>query len=190
MDYNNIYIKRRNLPHWHKDKCIQFVTFHLADSLPASVRSELQSLKTSFLKSNPEPWTLETTAQYNKLFPTKVNEYLDAGYGGCCLKHANCAKVMADALDFFDGDRYILHRYVIMPNHVHMLVELNGCYNLSNICKSWKNFSALQINKIMKLNGKLWHHESWDRMIRNERHYNNVIAYIEKNIQLGGVIWK
>ena len=184
-----ITIKRRNLPHWHKERCIQFVTFHLADSLPGSVRRELQCWRESFLEENPEPWSLEVSERFSRLFPAAVNDYLDAGYGCCCLKRPECAKIMADAITHFDGDRYLIHRYVVMPNHVHVLVELNGARSLSDICKSWKNFSALQINRILGQSGQFWHHESWDRMIRDDVHYLNVVNYIERNIRYGGVVW-
>jgi len=190
MNHDDITIKRRNLPHWHRERCIQFVTFHLADSLPASVRRELQTLKDLFVHENPETWSDETTKHFNSLFPTRINDYLDAGHGSCVLRHKECAAIMANAIEYFDHDRYIIHKYVVMPNHVHVLVELLGNSNLSDICKSWKNFSALQINRFLGRSGQFWHHESWDRMIRNERHYCNVVAYIDKNIQQGGVMWK
>ncbi len=190
MDFSNIIIKSRNLPHWHRDCCIQFVTFHLADSLPASVRKELQTIKEQFIKDNPLPWSEDVTSRFNRMFPSVINDYLDAGYGCCCLKQPECGEIMKNAIEYFDGDRYVIHRYVIMPNHVHILVELTGLYGLSQICKSWKNYSALHINRILGKTGEFWHHESWDRMIRNERHYENVVGYIEKNIKQGGVIWK
>lgn len=183
-------IKHRNLPHWHRDRCIQFVTFHLADSLPASVRVELEELRATFVKANPLPWSEEVSARFNSMFPAAVNDYLDAGYGSCCLRRKDCAAVMSGAIEYFDGERYVIHRYVVMLNHVHVLVELNGSYNLSQICRSWKNFSALQINRIIGSSGRLWHQESWDRMIRNNAHYDNVVGYIEKNIRQGGVVWR
>ena len=97
---------------------------------------------------------------------------------------------MEQCLKHFDGERYRLHRYVVMANHVHVLVEMIGKYTISEVCKSWKNFSALNINRLLGRSGKLWHPESWDRMIRDERHYNSVVAYIEKNIRQGGILWQ
>lgn len=187
--YADIEIKNRNLPHWHKDKCIQFVTFHLADSLPVSVRNELLEFQRVFLKLHPQPWTYEVQAHYNKRFTSTINDYIDAGYGKCWLRRHDCASIMAECLKHFDGIRYHLHSFVIMPNHVHVLVELTGQHSLSDICKSWKNFSALQINRLMGASGQLWHHESWDRLIRDEYHYKKVVNYIDKNIKQGGVIW-
>ena len=187
---SELIIKRRNLPHWHQDRSIQFVTFHLADSLPASARKELQCVKDRFIEVNPEPWSETIRAQFNSMFPSFINDYLDAGYGSCCLKRKECATIMSNTIDYFDGERYMIHSYVIMPNHVHILVELNGSHSLSSICKSWKNYSALHINRLLGQSGKLWHHESWDRLIRNERHYENVVNYIEKNIRQGGLIWR
>lgn len=150
----------------------------------------MQAIKEQFIRMNPEPWLDDVRTRFNKMFPTAINDYLDAGYGCCCLKQPEFGAIMKNAIEHFDGDRYIIHRYVIMPNHVHILVELTGSYSLSQICKSWKNFSALHINQLLGRTGKFWHHESWDRMIRNEHHYKNVVDYIDKNIRQGGVIWK
>ncbi len=75
-------------------------------------------------------------------------------------------------------------------NHVHVLFELLGSIKVSQICKSWKNFTALTINRRLDRQGQFWHHESWDRLIRDRAHYDTVISYIEKNIRLGGVIWR
>ncbi len=124
------------------------------------------------------------------MFPTVINDYLDAGYGACHLKREDCADIMATAIEYFDNERNIIHRYVVMSNHVHVLLELLEAYELSAITKSWKNYTALQINRLVGSSGKLWHRESWDRMIRNERHYENVVNYIEKNIKQGGVRWR
>ncbi|MDE6311836.1 MAG: transposase [Muribaculaceae bacterium] len=187
---SGVEITYRNLPHWHKDFCIQFITFHLADSLPAAVRKEINNRRLSFLKDNPQPWSDATKAEYNKLFSSLTNKYLDAGYGSCCLSKRECAHIMEQCLKHFDGERYRLHRYVVMANHVHVLVEMIGKYTISEVCKSWKNFSALNINRLLGRSGKLWHPESWDRMIRDERHYNSVVAYIEKNIRQGGILWQ
>ena len=53
---------------------------------------------------------------------------------------------MADALRHFDGERYHLEAFVVMPNHVHVLVQLKPGHSLSEILHSWKSFAVHQIN--------------------------------------------
>lgn len=172
---------RAHLPHWHQDGKLQFITFRLADSLPQEKLDELEQNKERFMQQHPQPWDKETEAQYYKLFGSKIDEWLDAGMGSCLLKFPNIRKIVCDALSFFDGDRYRLHSYVVMPNHVHVLVELLGENKTGDVLHSWKRHTANQINKLIGGSGKFWQHESFDRIIRDKEHYNNVLRYIANN---------
>ena len=172
---------RAHLPHWHQDGKLQFITFRLADSLPQEKLDELEQNKERFMQQHPQPWDKETEAQYYKLFGSKIDEWLDAGMGSCLLKFPNIRKIVCDALTFFDGDRYRLHSYVVMPNHVHVLVELLGENKTGDVLHSWKRHTANQINKLIGGSGKFWQHESFDRIIRDKEHYNNVLRYIANN---------
>jgi REP element-mobilizing transposase RayT len=68
-----------------------------------------------------------------------------------------------------------------MPNHVHVLFTPDAGFKMSAISHSWKSFTANQCNKVLKRTGRFWQKEPFDRYIRNERHYNNALAYIENN---------
>ena len=170
-----------DLPHWHQDGKLQFVTFRLADSIPRETRERWLAEKEEFLREFPKPWTSETEELYYEKFGTRMESYLDAGYGSCVLVDEEVQKIVADVLKFFDGERYRLHAFVVMPNHVHVLAELSGDFTLPEILKSWKGFSARQINKKLGASGALWQAESFDRLIRSEAHYYRVLEYIEKN---------
>ena len=77
--------------------------------------------------------------------------------------------------------RYRLHAYVVMPNHVHVLLELFNAKDLPGILHSWKSFTAKAINQELGTSGALWHAEYYDRLIRDGEHYQNVLAYLRKN---------
>lgn len=96
------------------------------------------------------------------------------------MKYPANANVVADALRHFDGERYELASFVVMPNHVVLFRPLDG-YALGEIVKSWKGFTAREINKGMGKSGSLWQDEYWDRLIRSERHFHKVAEYIRKN---------
>ena len=170
-----------NLPHWHIDGALQFVTFRLADSLPKEKRLELEEMEKAFLKNHPKPWSSDEEEQHFKIFGNKIEKYVKAGLGSCCLRSKNIRKIVEEAFFHFDGERYKIHSFVIMPNHVHVLVEPFGQNTLSEITHSWKSFSAHEIAKVLKSNGSVWQKESFDRLIRDEKHYKITLEYIKKN---------
>ncbi len=176
-----------DLPHWHQSGRLQFVTFRLADSLPHDKYKELQEEKERILSTFSEPPTAEQEDELFNLMDAKLEKYLNDGYGECVLKNPNIRRILEDALFHFDGNRYRLHAFVIMPNHVHLLIEPLGDNKLKDILHSLKSFSANEINKLLDRNGALWQKESFDRIIRNAKHYHNTIRYIGDNPKALGV---
>ena len=169
------------LPHWHQDDKYVFVTFRLADSLPQAKLRVLQEEKELWIKKHPKPWDVEDENDYYDKFVSKIDEWLDSNYGECLLKYPQNRKITEDALLFFDGERYNLKAFVVMPNHVHLLMQLKKGINIENVMRSIKSFTAKQINKVMHRSGRLWQSEYFDRIIRSEDHYKNVLKYIVAN---------
>ena len=91
-----------------------------------------------------------------------------------------------DALKHFDGERYHLHAWCVMPNHVHVLVTPLGRHTLSSIVHSWKSHTANRANKRLGRRGAVWMPEYFDRAVRDERHFIAAVEYIENNpVQAG-----
>jgi REP element-mobilizing transposase RayT len=111
----------------------------------------------------------------------QVNRLLDHGHGVKWLKNPAVAGIVQDSLKFFDGDRYFLHAWVIMPNHVHVLFTPAEGWTLSKILHSWKSFSAREANKVLDRTGEFWQAEYFDRAIRDERGFSAAAEYIEYN---------
>ncbi len=61
--------------------------------------------------------------------------------------------VVCDALKHFDGERYYLHAWCVMPNHVHVAFEPIDPYELGAIVGSWKSFTAKVINRNLGRDG-------------------------------------
>jgi REP element-mobilizing transposase RayT len=179
--YEDIDIHARNLPHWSQDNVLVFATWRLADSLPHAKLQEIEEKQKAFLSRHPEPWDEEILRLYRKYVSRDMEDFLDSGCGSCVLKDANIRKEVEDALHFFDGKRYRLHAFVVMPNHVHVLFALLSGYPQTKVLHSWKSFTATVINKALGRQGQLWQDESWDRLIRNENHYRNCLEYIQNN---------
>ena len=182
-------VHKRNLPHWGQDSVVCFVTFRLADSIPATKLAQWQKEKETWLRFHPEPWDEPTRLEYVASFPKRIEDWLDAGVGSCILAREVCRRCVADALEHFNGERYILHSYVIMPNHVHVLFEISAKGDLARTVHAWKSFTAHALNKITGNVGAVWQSEYFDRLIRDSRHYANTVKYIRKNWQsVGGVV--
>jgi REP element-mobilizing transposase RayT len=166
---------RGYLPHFDGSDCMQHVTIHLADSLPKHVVKQMEQA----LQLIPEH---ERDSERRK----RIEAWIDAGHGRCDLRHPDVAAMVELALLFFDQLRYRLLAWVVMPNHVHILVQPLPGWTLAAIVASWKKFTAARIADCRRHRGEsiappIWHREYWDRYIRDERHYAQTIAYIHDN---------
>jgi REP element-mobilizing transposase RayT len=89
--------------------------------------------------------------------------------------------LVADALRYFDGERYDLYAYVVMPDHVHVLVRPLAPFALTPTLFSWKGFTANRLQRLHARAGVIWQHESYDRVVRSERGLQYVVRYIVDN---------
>jgi len=170
-----------NLPHWRQEGVCYFVTFQLADSMPQEKLKLWLAERDRWLLEHPEPHSEEERKEYYERFPKRFQDWLDAGYGSCVLAGETEKAFVEAALKHFDGDRYVLREFVVMPNHVHVLVSPLGDNRLSAIVKSWKTYSALQINRALGRSGSLWQKESFDHIVCNPEQMEKIRRYIEHN---------
>jgi REP element-mobilizing transposase RayT len=122
------------------------------------------------------------------LIADSVDKYLDQGSGSCVLINPGAAGIVADALRFFDGERYGLHAWCVMPNHVHAVFEPLAGHTLEKILHSWKSFTANEINKALKRSGTLWQTESYDHLVRDEKEFERVVGYVANNPAKAGLV--
>jgi REP element-mobilizing transposase RayT len=76
---------------------------------------------------------------------------------------------------------YLLHAYVMMPDHLHLLLSLKELGNVSIIMRDFKSHTAQMINKALNRKGTLWQQGFYDHVIRDERDFVKRINYIHKN---------
>lgn len=175
-------ITRRNLPHWTKPGSIYWVTFRLADSLPQEKLRQWKEEYEMWLKRNPKPWNEKQWKEYNEKFGERIEKWLDSGYGSCILAKPEVREILKECLFKFDKERYLIHAVVIMPNHVHLLIEPFSGYSLSELLKGIKGASAYYINKLLNSTGnKVWMEESYDHIVRSEKEYLRFVQYIIDN---------
>ena len=174
-------IHRGKLPHWRQESAIYFVTFRLADSLPKDKWEWLRREKELWIKLNPEPHNGRQQVEFYQRFTETIDRWLNAGYGSCILARPDCKAIMESSLRHFDGERYELGEFSVMPNHVHAIVAVIGGHQLSAILHSWKSFTAHQFNRMLISSGPIWHPESFDHIVRSPKHLAKIEAYIRDN---------
>jgi putative DNA methylase len=168
---------RGYLPHFEHPNLIQTVTFRLHDSLP---KRKLKEWDRELTHLPPEDRQQKLRAW--------IEKFLDSGHGSCWLRDSRIAKIVEDVILHFDGERYHLLAWCIMPNHVHAMIETKPDRDLSDLLHSWKSYSAHQANKLLGRSGAFWQREYFDRFIRDGSHYENAMRYIADNPVKAGLV--
>lgn len=159
---------RGYLPHFDQDGFTQFITFRLADSVPQEV---LQKWRAQL--------AIDEIGEVD--FRRRVEYYLDQNYGDGTLRRPAIGNLVEEALLKWDVERYRLIAWVIMPNHVHLLLSPLCDHSVADIMHSIKSFTSHAANKLLRRTGHFWAKEYYDRYIRDSRHFASTIAYIENN---------
>jgi REP element-mobilizing transposase RayT len=181
-----------HLPHWQQDGKTYFITFRAADSLPASVVAEWYNARSAWLKSrkidpaNPQ-WRksfaclpIAERRQFHAKFSEQFHRFLDDCHGKCVFRSPSLARIVADSLLHFDRQRYERGDFVVMPNHVHMLVQFTTV-KMKVQCDSWKHFTAVRINRAIGESGSFWQTEAFDHLVRSPEQFSALRQYIADN---------
>jgi REP element-mobilizing transposase RayT len=183
---------RGYLPHVKREGASYFVTFRLADSLPKEVLlrflgEKAERLRALEMRKANGPTkaqarqTQDTTEEIERDYRRKVERYLDQGAGACHLRRSDIAEMISGALRHFHSKQYLLDDWVIMPNHVHLILWPMPNFTLSEILKSRKQFTATQANRILGRTGVFWQAESFDHWIRDDAEKSRIRRYIRGN---------
>ena len=168
---------RGYLPHFEGGEIAQTITFRLADSLPRAVLERWKrELEQEAVEGN------------DSVLRKRIDAYLDQGYGACSLGEPRVASMVQASLLHFDGERYRLSAWVIMPNHLHLLLTPRDGWPLSRIMKDMKSFTSREANKLLGRRGQFWMEDYFDRYVRDAKHFANAIAYIENNPVKAGLV--
>jgi putative transposase len=154
---------RGYLPHFDSPENIQHIVFRTIGSLPKSVID------------NPGSGRAE------------IDAALDRRDGPRPLADPRAAEIVQNALLHFDGVRYRLLAWCVMPNHVHVVAEIFAGFPLGGLVRSWKAFSAARINRARGTRGAFWAPDYFDRYIRDEGDLATTIDYVENNPVIAGI---
>ena len=179
---------RRYLPHLEFPNSTYFVTFRLEGALPQSVLENWRFERVQIQKQaerQKRKLTEYEKERFKYLFSRKVEEYLDQLYGECWLKDPAVAQIVVYTLRHFDGSRYVLHAWCVMPNHVHVVITAISKSKLASdlipILHSWKSYTAHQANKILQRTGTFWQGEYYDHRIRSDEEFAHYVEYTLQN---------
>jgi putative transposase len=173
---------RGYLPHVKREGASYFVTFRLTDSLPKEVLLRLEREHAEALRRLPPKAPLEVVEEVHRELQRKIERFLDQGAGACHLRRPEIADMIAGSLWHFHGKQYLLDDWVVMPNHVHVILWPMPNFSLSEILKSRKRHTARQANLILEKTGEtFWQRESYDHWIRNDDEKARIRRYIRMN---------
>ena len=161
---------RGYLPHLYKDGCTFFVTFCLADVTKG------RRLQRRTLTGNEDP--TEIAASFE---PRPVA-------GNCILREPKMARIVENSLLYFQGERYALSAWCVMPNHVHVVMTPYDGHPLRRILHSWKSYTAHEINRQTGNSGPVWQEESFDHAVRDQDSFQKFINYTEVNPVSAGFV--
>jgi len=176
---------RNVLPHLKREGGAYFVTFRLAGTLPAELIQRLKRERELIMQQAlmaKRPLTWHEQEELFRWYSSRVDAYLDAGHGECFLKRTEIADLVTGALKFFEGQRYELRAWVVMPNHVHVVVWPKPSWTLSDVLHSWKSYTSSEANKILGRKGNsFWQEESYDHSVRDDEDRTRCCHYTTMN---------
>ena len=181
-------IRQRNLPHWEVAGACYFVTFRLANSLPSAVAREWLEERASLreLQRLGEVSEAELQIRVRRL-NEKFDAQLDRGETGpLYLREPPIAELVTASLHHYHGARYLLGPYVLMPNHVHLILRPlpapdGPAFGLDTILQGIKGFTARGANALLKRRGAFWQREYYDHVVRDRKEWIALAEYILGN---------
>jgi type I restriction enzyme R subunit len=185
-------------PHWSQDGTVVFITFRTQDSIPREVIARWEREKSEWLRRRgydaAKRWTEvvpllpeKVRTDFHKHFDRCREDFLDTCHGRCLLKRPELAQIVADALLHFDGQRYKMGDFVVMPNHVHLLAVFFSADGLKKQCNSWLHYTAVRIHQAIGEKGKFWQQEPFDHLVRSPEQYDYLRDYIAENPRKAGL---
>jgi len=181
-----------HLPHWRIPEATYAVSFRLNNSIPQSALQAYSERKEILLKKLQQhesssssrshlPELLDIRSEISSLYQSVIDTAENATHGECHLAKPEIATLIENALKHFDGSRYELIAWSVMPNHVHAVVKPLGEEALEKILYSWKSFTAKEANKILGLSGAFWQPEYYDHIVRDGEDFRNQVRYVLNN---------
>ena len=193
---------RRRLPHWQPPGATLFFTWRLHGSLPQEalqrLLAEREQLERQPLRRGETEQ--ERASRHNKLIFAQFDEMLgQATHGPRWLGEPHVAQLMTDAFFHHNGQWYDLIAFVVMPNHVHVVLRPMEIQQdtgkepqfvpISKITQGLKGYVAREANRWLDHTGQtFWQDESYDHWVRDEAELARIVTYLESDPVRWGLV--
>jgi len=174
----------RQLPHWDVDDGIYFVTFRLHDSIPRKTQrhlSEHYRRRRREIDDNPAAQPEDVADFALEFFLERVDNLLDSGCGVCHLEESQVGAMVEQSLQYFDGERYDLAAWAVMPNHVHAVFHKEPHVTLGEVVGSWKSYTAHRAREFVDYGDHFWQADYYDRLVRTKGELRDTMQYVWSN---------
>jgi REP element-mobilizing transposase RayT len=182
-----VVVTEQTLPHWLQDGASYFVTYRLADSVPAPLLKQWRIEREAWLAHRPQPWSDADHGEYESRFTRRMEDWLDAGTGSCVLRQPRVRSEAVRAVTIFDDRRHDLDCAVVMPNHVHLILKPRSGQDLFRLLGGMKAASARACNSLLGRTGAFWMEDIYNRLVRDGEElwaYRHYIAHNGRNAGL------
>jgi REP element-mobilizing transposase RayT len=185
--HGEVVIARRRLPHWRQIGVAYFITFRLADSVPQPLLRQWRDDELSGCDGIRRHGAQTNSANTKSDSSARMQEWLDAGMGACHMRRSDVRSQVELCLLQFDGKRYDIDAFVLMPNHVHALIKPALGYDRSTLLQGTKGVSANRCNKLLGCKSTFWMDESYDHIVRDAKEVAVFRNYIAGNPAKAGL---
>ena len=186
-DLDGVSQYKRRLPHWELAGSTYFITSHVIEELgyPFMFVSVGQAFQPAS-KHKSVGQAFQPASKHKSVGqafqPANLIKITNPSQG------FHLASIVEESLWFGFGERYSLDAYVVMPDHIHILITPIRGWTLAKILMGMKGFTAREINKIMCRKGPFWQDENFDHLIRDERDWLDKFDYIHRNPIESGLV--
>ena len=196
---------QRNLPHYHLPNAAYFITFRLAGSLPLKTLERLREENEAEGRSLAVKFhgrdLYEERYKAQKRHFARYDALLDrTEHGPRWLSEPRFAEIVMSEIRALDPNFYHLHTCCLMSNHAHLLIDQQDIPDppprkdgkhytaLSSAMRQLKSKSGYACAQLLGTYGAFWQHESYDHVVRNEKEFERILAYIVNNPVKAGLI--
>lgn len=151
---------KNQLYHYSQINTYQFVTFRTKSSIDDFIRR----------------MNLSNFSNSQKQF--NIDAHLDVSDKGRLL-NCDIVQVIINYCKLMEPEFFRLICISVMPNHIHLMFEQKQ--GMGIIMQKLKGGLAFIINKHLKQKGSLWERDYFDKVIRDEQHFQSTYKYIQHN---------
>lgn len=168
------------MPHWFQAHKTMFITFRLADSLPHHIIEEFLADR-AVMREELKVIGNKSRKFYEELMEHKMESWLNNGHGNCILGNANVRQIVVGALRHYNFKEYLLHSFIIMPNHLHILLSPLTEKPINTVIGRIKGFTSFKIKKLLGIDSEIWQQGMFDRIVRSDDEFKKYVDYIRNN---------